>query len=178
MSAELTAPHGVRHASRWWLLRDVAIVLAVFAVVGALAGVWWELWWTPPSGVVLEGAWYPDDDGVRELFSATGLFVVVALTCGVLAGAACAWYVDRAEVLTMLAVLAGSVLATWLMLQVGQALAPPDPALAARTAVDLTELPGTLEISGDGALVSFPAGALTGVVVVFIGLTPSRRSRG
>lgn len=175
MPAELSG--SPRHASRWWLVRDVVVVLAVFAAVGALGGVLWELWWTPPSGVVVEGAWVPDDDGVRDLFAGTGQYVVVGLVAGVLAGAACAWFVDRAEVLTMLAVTAGSVLGAWVMLRVGTALAPPDPAVVARTAAEGAALPGTLRVSGSAALASLPAGALTGLVVVFIGLTPNRPER-
>jgi hypothetical protein len=180
MSAELRLPttDPVHHASRWWLLRDVAIVLLVFAAVGSLAGVLWELWWTPPTGVVVDRAWVPDDSGIRELFTGTGQYVVVGVACGLLAGAVCAWFVDRVELLTLVTVAAGSVLAAWLMLQVGTALAPPDPALAARTAADGERLPGALEVSGAGALASLPAGALTGLVLVFIGLAPTRSVPG
>ncbi len=183
MSAELTSTghasddRPVHHASRWWLLRDVALVLGVFAVVGVAAGLWWEAWWTAPSGVVVDHAWVPDDSGVRGLFDGTAHFVIVALLCGTVAGAACAFYVDRVEILTLVSVLVGSVLATWLMLLVGTTLAPPDPDPLARTAAEGTELRGALEISGLGALLSLPAGALTGLVVVFIGLTPTRSTR-
>jgi len=176
MSAGLTAST-THHLSRWWLVRDVLLVLAVFAVVGALGGLVWELWWSPPSGVVVDRAWVPDDEGIRELFSGTALYVVVGLTVGVLAGAACAWFFDRVEVLTLVAVAAGSVLAAWLMLHVGLALAPPDPAGLAATAAEGTQVPGALEVEGEGALASLPAGALTGLVVVFIGLAPTRPSR-
>lgn len=179
MSAELSDEEAARsprhHASRWWLLRDALLMLAGFAVVGALGGLGWEVWWTPPTGVVLDGTWFPDDQGVRDQFSGTGLFVIVGLVCGVLAGAACAWLVDRMELLTLAAVVAGSVLATWVMLQVGQALAPPDPQARAAEVADYTELPGTLEVTGSGAYAALPAGALTGLVVVFIGLSPTRR---
>jgi hypothetical protein len=62
------------------------------------------------------------------------------------------------------------------MLQVGSALAPPDPAVLARTAPDGTRLPGTVEVSGNWPLGAFPAGALLGVAVIYIGLTSTRRS--
>jgi hypothetical protein len=177
MSAELS-PTASHHASTWWVLRDVALVVVVAAVLGAGCGVLWEMWWTPPTGVVLDHVWYPDVDGVRQLFSGTGLYVVIGLVGGVLLGAGCAWLFDRVELVTLAAVAAGSVLAGWLMLEVGTALAPPDPAVAARTADDYTELPGTLEVEGDGAFVAFPAGAMTGLTVVFIGLAPTRRLPG
>lgn len=182
MPAELTgsrsaAGHPAHHASRWWLLRDVGLVLAVFALLGAVGGVVWELWWTPPTGVVVDGEWVPDESGLRGLFDGTGHFVVVALVTGVLSGAACAFFVDRVELLTLAAVAVGSVLATWVMLQVGTALAPPDPVVLARTAEDGQQLLGTLRVVGHGALVSVPVGALTGLVVVFVGLTPTRPPR-
>jgi len=154
------------------------VVIAASAALGALCGVIWELWWTPPTGLVLDGVWYPDVEGVRQLFSDTGLYVIVGVVGGMLLGAASAWLFDRVELLTLAVVGVGSVLAGWLMLQVGTALAPPDPTAAASTADDYTELPGTLEIDGDGAFVAFPAGALTGVAVVFIGLRPTRRMHG
>ena len=79
--------------------------------------------------------------------------------------------------LTLATVAVGSVLAGWLMLRVGQALAPPDPHVVARTAAENARVPGTLELSGDWPFGAFPAGAMLGVAVIYIGLTASRRSR-
>lgn len=179
MPPELTTHTSpVHHASPWWGVRDVLIVLLVFAAVGSLAGVLWELWWTPPSGVVVDHAWVPDDAGLRELFTGTGQYVVVGLLSGLVAGAASAWFVDRVALLTLVTVVVGSALGAWLMLQVGLALAPPDPDVAARSVADGTALPGTLRVSGAGALASLPAGALTGLVIIFIGLTPTPAEAG
>ncbi|MGZ5400101.1 MAG: hypothetical protein ACXWDM_08805 [Nocardioides sp.] len=177
MSAELTSTDG-RHAASGWVVRDVALVVVGAGLLGAACGALWELWWTPPTGVVLDHGWYPDLEGVRQLFTGTALYTLIALAGGVLLGAVCGWFFDRAELVTMAAVAAGSVLAAWLMFLVGTALAPPDPAAAAATAEDLTELPGTLEVEGVGAFVAFPSGALTGIAVVFIGLAPTRRLHG
>ena len=178
MSAELTSTTPHHHASRWWVLRDVVLVLTMAALLGVGCGVVWELWWTPPSGLVLEQVWYPDSDGVRQQFSGTGLYVVVGVAGGVVLGAVCAWLFDRVELVTLAAVAVGSALAGWLMFVVGTTLAPPDPTTVARTSADYTELPGTLEVDGDGPFVAFPAGAMTGLTVVFIGLTPTRRLSG
>lgn len=178
MSAELTPTTTHHHASPWWMLRVVALVVVGAALVGAVCGVLWEQWWTPPTGLVRDQVWYADVDGVRQLFSGTGLYVVVGLAGGVLLGAVSAWFFDRVELVTLAAVAVGSVLAAWLMFEVGTALAPPDPAAAAATAQDGTQLPGTLEVEGSGAFLAFPAGALTGVTVVFIGLAPTRRKQG
>lgn len=177
MSAELIETAPTSHASRWWLVRDVAVVLAAAAALGALGGYVWQWWWAPPTGLVLDHVWYPDQEGAKQLFSGTGIFVIIALAGGIVLGTASAWFFDRVELVTLITVAAGSVLAAWLMVQVGTALAPPDPTAAASSAEDYTELSGTLEVDGDGALAAFPAGALTGVAIVFIGLTPTRRMR-
>ncbi|MGH3346802.1 MAG: hypothetical protein ACRDO4_07450 [Nocardioides sp.] len=178
MSAGLTSTdHATRHVSTWWVVRDVVVVLAGCAAAGALAGVVWEAWWTPPIGVVRDQGWYVDLFESRDLFSATALYVVVGVLAGLLVGAASAFFVDRVELVTLATVVVGSVLAAWLMLQVGSALAPPDPAVLARTAADDTRIPGTVEVSGNWPLGAFPAGALLGVAVIYIGLTSTRRSR-
>jgi len=128
--------------------------------------------------VVVDHAWYPDLEGVRQQFDGTSLYAVIALAGGVLLGAVCAWLFDRVELVTLASVAAGSVLAAWLMFEVGTALAPPDPAVAASTAANRTALPGTLVVEGSGAFVAFPAGAMTGLAIVFIGLAPTRPLRG
>ncbi|HEX6148258.1 hypothetical protein [Nocardioides sp.] len=177
MPAGLTeADQPTRHLSAWWVVRDVLVVLAACAAAGALAGVVWEAWWTPPVGVVRDQAWYLDFFQSRDLFSATALYVVVGVVGGLLVGAASAFFVDRVELLTLATVVVGSLLAGWLMLQVGSALAPPDPHALARTAAEDTRLPGTLEVSGTWPRGAFPAGAMLGVAAIYIGLTASRRS--
>ncbi len=177
MSAELTSSSERRQAPSWAVLRDVAVVLAAGALVGVVCGVLWEMWWTPPSGLVLDHVWYPDVEGVRQLVSGTVLFVVVGLAGGVVLGAVCAWFFDRVELVTLAAVVVGSALATLLMYQVGTSLAPPDPTAAAATAEDYTALAGTLDVEGKGAFGALPVGAMTGLTIVFIGMSPTRRLR-
>jgi hypothetical protein len=164
------------HVSRWWLLRDAAVVLAAFTVGGALCGVLWEWWWTAPTGSVVDGVWLPDIEGVRAVFSGTALYVVVAALGGLALGALSGWLFDRVELVTLGAVIAGSVVAAWLMLQVGTSLAPADPQPIAAAAADQTRLPGTLQVSGKSPYVAFPLGAAAGLSAVFIGLAPNRRS--
>ena len=155
-------------------LRQVLLVVVGFAVAGALAGVVWEWVWAPPSGVALGGEFLLDGDGLRSEFSGTALYVVVATLAGLLLGVLVAVLSDRHELLTLVAVAVGSVLAGWLMLQVGTALGPPDPGPLASTAEDYTPLVDELRVSGRSPYIAFPAGALVGLIVVFIGL--NRRS--
>jgi hypothetical protein len=155
----------------------VVAVLALFAVGGALAGVVWEWLWTPQDGVVVDGEWLLDTEALRGDFSGTALYVLVAAATGLLLGVLAALLSERHEVATLVAVVAGSALAAWLMWQVGQALDPPDPAQVARTAEDGSRVPGELEVVGRSPFTALPAGALLGLIVVFIGLT-RRPGRG
>jgi hypothetical protein len=160
------------------LLRALAVV-AVMAAAGALAGVVWEWWWAPPGGVVLHHQWVQFETDVRHDFSGTGTYVVVAVVAGAVVAAAIALLVDGAEVLTLVAVLGGSLLAGWLMHRVGVALGPPDPDPLAASAADGTHLPSNLVVSGDTTWRAFPAGALAGLVIVWLGLSSKKaRSRG
>lgn len=155
-------------------LRQVLLVLVAFAVVGAIAGMVWEWVWTPPSGVALGHEFLLDEAGLRGDFSGAALYVLVASLAGLLLGVLVAVLSDRHELLTLAAVAAGSVLAAWLMLQVGTALGPPDPQPLAAAAEDYTPFVGDLQITGWSPYVAFPGGALVGLIVIFIGL--NRRS--
>lgn len=159
------------------VLIQVGVVLVAFASVGALCGLlWWHLW-TPPSGVVSDQQWFTDEEGLRGEFSSTGLFVVIAASAGLLLGALASFFLDRSELATLMAVLVGSVLATWLMLQVGQHYSPADPNQLAETAKDGTELSGHLFVAGASPFAAFPVGALTGLTIVFLGTAKRRRGR-
>jgi hypothetical protein len=158
------------------VLAQAGIVVAVCAVAGALAGVVWEWLWTPPVGVVIRHEWLLGLSGLRSEFSATGLYVVVASVAGLLVGALCGLFLDRAELVTLAAVVVGAVLAGWIMVQVGQTLGPPDPRQLAKTAPERTRLPSDLRIAGKSPYVAFPAGATLGLAVVLLG--SSKRNAG
>lgn len=154
------------------LVVQLALVVLVLALAGALAGVVWEWIWSPTIGVVVDHQWTAGDAlGLQHQFSGTGWYVVVAAVAGLVAGIAVTLLTDRIPLLTLAGVVVGSVLAAWLMLQVGTALGPPDPATAARSAADGTRLPDHLAVSGRSPFIAFPVGALLGLVLVFIGLS-------
>ena len=148
-------------------------VVAALAAVGALAGVVWQWAWTPTVGVVVDHRWTAGDAiGLQQEFSGTGWYVVVALVAGLVGGIAVALLADRVPLLTLAAVVVGSALAAWLMIVVGTALGPPDPDVAARTAGDGTRIPMQLGVTGHSAWFALPSGALIGLLLVFIGLSP------
>jgi hypothetical protein len=164
-----------RRTLRTGLVQFVLAVL-VLAAVGAVAGVVWDWLWTAPVGVVVDHRWVAEDEaGLRGQFSGTGWFVVVASVAGVLGGGLVALFLDRVPLMTLLAVAVGSAVATWLMLEVGAALGPTDPAQLALAAKDGTHLPGELSVSQHSPWVSLPVGALVALMLVFIGLSSARR---
>lgn len=143
-------------------------VIGAFAVAGVLAAVIWVWLWTPPTGVAVDGEWFLDADGLQSDVSGTGLYVVVAVTIGVVLGTIAAVTARSQEMVTLAAVALGSVLAAAVMGVLGPALGPPDPRPLATSAEDLTPLPSDLRVEGAVAYAALPAGALTGLAVWFI----------
>ena len=144
-------------------------MLLLFGVGGLLCGGLWRWLWTPPRGTVASGVWFPTPEGSD--FAATGLYVLVGLGAGLLLGMLIALVTDRRELLTLGLVVAGSLLAGWVMLRVGELGMPADPSRLAPRAADGTRLPGTLTITGWIPLAAFPIGALVGLFGVFVGLS-------
>lgn len=157
-------------------LGQAAVVVVVLLVVGAVGDLVWQWLWDAPRGVVVGHRWVQDEVGLRGDFAGTGTYVAVAVTAGVLSGLGVALASRRHEMVTLAALVVGSLLAGWVMYRVGVALAPADPQALARTARAGTRLPGTLRVSGASPFLALPAGALVGLVVVFVGLA-GRRER-
>ena len=153
--------------SRVVLLQALAIVV-VLAIGGALCGVLWFRLWDPPAGVVSDGQWVTDEAGLRAGFSGTGGYVAIAAVAGLVLGVLLTLLLDRSELVTLVAVACGSVLAGYLMLEVGMHLGPADPHTLARTAADGTRLDGALRAPGWPPRLAFPLGALLGLLGVLL----------
>ena len=140
-------------------LRQLAVAILLLALVGVVAGVVWEWLWTPPDGAVVDGSWVAQDEAnLREVFSGTGWYVIVASVAGLVGGGLVALFLDRTPLLTLLGVVVGSALGGYLMFRAGVALAPDDPTK------------GALDVSGGSPFIAMPAGALVALALVFIGL--------
>ncbi|GAB7003770.1 hypothetical protein JCM18899A_12420 [Nocardioides sp. AN3] len=165
MSDGLTAQRVSRTAVVW-----TAGILLGFALVGAVCGLIWRSLLHVPRGVVVGHQWYPAsfDSGERASFAATGWYVVIAVVAAVVLGLLAAWLSRAPEVLTLGAVLVGSLLAGWLMLVVGLHGAPPDPQTAAAHAADGTRISGTLSRPGRAAFVTWPLLAVAAVGAFFL----------
>ncbi|WP_205474613.1 hypothetical protein [Nocardioides sp. SYSU D00038] len=167
------------------MIGQALAVVAVLAVAGAACGRLWSSLWDAPTGVVSDGRWFTDEAGLRSDFSGVGLFVVIGLGAGLLLGALLAWLCDRAELVTLGAVLVGASLAAWLMARVGTLGGPADPRVLAESATDGTRLPARLALpdvpdrlawSDLPPYTAFPLGALVGLTAVYL-LTERRRRR-
>lgn len=152
------------------------LVVAGLAAAGALSGIAWEALWDAPTGVVVEERWVLAPPGPDVSFSATALYVLLALPVGLLVGVLVA-LLPRHEAVTLGAAVVGSLAAGWLMYAVGHALGPPDPQVLAAGEPDLTRLPADLVLAGRGdsaapylstAFLAFPVGTLAGIALVYV----------
>lgn len=148
-------------------MRDVAVVLVTFAVAGALGALVWHWWWTPaPTGFVIKEKPYFIDPDVA--FRSTGTFVVVSAAIGFLLGLVLSYLLDRDEVLTLVALVAGGALAAAVMAMVGHLLGPESAAAVARGAADGDSVTADLRVQPGAAYLVFPVGALVGALVVLL----------
>jgi len=162
------APPGRAPRSPWLVVPAQALVIvAGFAVAGYGAGRLWYHLWDQPSGVVSGGQWYTDEAGLRDDFQGVGWYVAIAVLTGLVLGMIAARLCGRAELVTLAAVVAGSVLAAYIMLEVGSHLSPADPHELAKTAKDGTKLKGALQVSSWPPRGAFPFGALLGLALVY-----------
>ncbi len=146
---------------------EVLVVLAVFAAAGAGLGWLWFHVWQQPTGTVVRHVWYPDEEGLRDVFDATGWYVVLAAGGGVVVGGLATAFGRRSPLVTLVAVAAGSLLAAWVMLKVGLALSPEDPQTLAKTAADGAKLRGRLSLEGaNSPYLAWPLGSLVTLMVL------------
>lgn len=145
------------------------LVLVVFALCGAAAGLIWHWWWTPSSGFVVAGTWLRDTDGVRRAFATDGQYVVLGVLGGALAALTTARLVRGRELAGLAVMLVGSALAAWLTVLIGGALGPADPQSLADGLPDGSELPAALILSSWSPWLAWPAGALIGMTVLWLG---------
>ena len=146
---------------------EVVAVLVLFAGAGVGCGWLWFHFWDQPTGTVVGKVWYSDEAGLRDVFDSTALYVLFAAAGGVVVGGLATLFGRRSPLATMVAVLAGSALAAWLMLRTGLELSPKDPEVLAKTAADGTELRGRLSLEGaNSPYLAWPLGSLVVLMVL------------
>jgi len=168
-------PRWRRVAARAWrearaAATQAVLIVAVFAVVGALCGLLWEALWTPAQGGVVKHHWYPLSWYAWQdtFFAASAWYIVIGAAAGLVLGALVAWRLDRAEMVSLAAVVIGGVVAALLMRTVGMHRGPGDPQVAARSAADGATLPSQFTAPSWWLLTVFPTGALASLGLFFI----------
>ena len=154
----------------------VAVVVG-YVVVGAVAGVVWQWVWSPPTQVVQQHQlFYTDYGSLRQVFTGTGLYVLVSVVASAATALAAGLLTRRHELLVLAAVTLGSLAAAYTMHTVGVALGPPDPATLAKTAADGTHLSAQLVVNGKTPYLVWPMVSLFVLSLVFFAM-PGGRSR-
>ena len=126
------------------------------------------------------GQWFTGEAGLRDDFQGVAWYVAISLVAGLVLGVLAAWLFDRSELVTLVAVVVGSVLAAYLMLRVGTHLSPADPHELAKTAQDGDKLKGALRVTSWPPKGAFTFGALVGLALVYavsIGRPPDQSVR-
>jgi hypothetical protein len=160
-------------------LVEPLVVLLTFGAAGAGAGWLWERWWTPTSGVVVEGTWVPgyraqgdqfvfDFPSLEGFFDGTAQFVIIGVLAGLVLSVLCALLGKRSELVMLVAVAGGAVLATLIAYRLGTHLGPVDPTSLQAAAPTGTVLPANLSIEGASPFVAWPLGALLGLSVTYL----------
>ena len=167
---------GSAHELRRSILFALAVVLG-YVVLGAAAGAVWEWVWSPPTQVVQQHQlFYTDYGALRQVFTGTGLYVLISAVASALAAATVGLLTRRHELLVLGAVALGSVAAAYTMHRVGVALGPADPAHLAKTAADGTHVSAALVVNGKTPYLVWPMVSLFVLAVVFFAW-PGGRSR-
>ena len=146
----------------------VLVASAVLAVAGVLGGLAWAQFTQPAEYLVTRDGAYLDEQGLGEVFNADGWFLVIGLVLGCLPGAALTYAFRRHGWVAVLAVLAGSCLASYLCYQIGHTLGPAalGPRLEAAAPGERVAVPLTIEASG--VFLGWPIGAMLGAVLVAV----------
>lgn len=159
-------------------VRTVLLVLLAYAVLGALAGVAWEAIWTPPGQVISKHqVFYDSYASLRRAFTGTGLYVLVAAVASALLGLVVGLLTRGRELLMLVLVIVGSVLAAAVMWRVGTSLGPADPASIAAHTQGRQSVQGELSVAGSTPYLVWPMTSLFVLAVVYFTWPGSRTHR-
>lgn len=141
-------------------------MLVTFALAGALGALVWHWWWTPaPTGFVYQKHAYfgPDDE-----FRSTGTYVIVSAAIGFLLGLVLTYLLERDEVVTLVALVVGGVIAAAVMAVLGHLLGPESAAHVASGGADGDPVKADLRVQTGAAYLVFAVSALVGSLVVLL----------
>jgi hypothetical protein len=143
-----------------------AVIVAVWFIVAGLVGAWvWSQVTTLPQ-VSKSGnnATIPSEELVKQV-GMDSWFFVIALAGGVLSGVLLLAWRRRDPLLTVVLVVLGGGLASWLMIHVGKAIGPADPIAALRKLPDGAHVSEQLRLHADGVAWAWSIAAAFGALL-------------
>jgi hypothetical protein len=151
---------------------DLALVLAVFAVLGTVGAVLWHQLVDLPHFTATDQGGSMDQVQLTRVIGIDGWFAVIALVLGIGAGVALLLLRPAEPVEMVVLVVLGGAFASWLMLKVGLHLGPGDPGEALRHAAAGTRVPVQLRPQAKGVELGWPIGAALGALAVLLFVNP------
>jgi hypothetical protein len=154
----------------------VAATLGLFLLGGVVCAVVWAAVVEPPTysanPPVFAGQPVPNGEGLERTFNIEATFLLTAGTAAVVLGALAGIAFRANGVVTVLAVLAGSVAGYVTMRYLGTGLGPEALAAQARGAGAHATLLEPLRIHATGVYFAWPIGALSGVMAALWAFAP------
>ncbi|MDP3967293.1 MAG: hypothetical protein Q8Q02_03365 [Nocardioides sp.] len=159
---------------------EAALAVAVLAVLGLLGGIAWWWVWEPSFYTVTQGQGAMLEPDLSRRFAADGWYAVIGGTLGLVSGLVLTWRLRAHRLVTLAALLVGSVLAVVLMTATGTLLGPTDTDAALAAAKEGSRVAMELEVGVPAFYLAWPVFALFGACLVLWGGTdaqPPRRHR-
>lgn len=157
---------GIPAADERGALRHALVALAAFVVAGVLAGALWPQLVDPVVVELTEMGLLTDEVSLGERFDTVGWYSLVGGGFGLVLGAVLTARGRAHEVVTVLSILAGAVLAAVLSAQLGTLLGPGDAEQALSGAAVGTTAEEQIELTTTAAYLSWPIAAMVGSAAV------------
>jgi hypothetical protein len=166
------------------MLVDVAVVLGAFLAAGIVAGILWPQLVEPVMLSRTELGISTDEVALSNRFSNDGWYAVLAGVAGLGLGVVLTAWRRTHEVVTLLVVVAGALLAAFVSARLGRLLGPEDPNRVLADAAVGASAPDVVRITAEVVYLVWPIAAVVGALIVLWGPTgeqlvhrPGRRTR-
>ncbi len=149
-------------------LGDAAAVVGLFATLGVVGAVVWDL--VTPLAEFTRTAenGTMDEEELARQFGATGWFFLIAAIGGFASGLVLLLWRRRNPILTVVLVAVGGAVATLVMVLVGLALGPSDPNDVLATVAVGDTVPLQLRVEGSGIYAVWSIAAMAGALAALL----------
>jgi hypothetical protein len=157
------------------MLLDVAVVLGAFLAAGTLAGILWPTLVDPVLVTRTDTGIAADEVALSNRFSNDGWYAVLGGVGGLGLGVALTAWRRTHEVVTLLVVVAGALVAALVSAQLGHWLGPDDPSRALADAAVGATAADVVDVTAEGAYLVWPIAAVAGALIVLWGPSGDQR---